>query len=112
MGEDLSMQQLAQTGGYPVNKVIVIVEDGEPQTVAFLTDVDDAMLKLAFNVVGEMTVDTGPYPFITLDVDTMQLIQRLAIDGMDLAADLARCGQDFGHLITHPRPIDLHETLA
>lgn len=105
--------------GYPVGRVIVTVENGVPQVVAFLRVPDAGMLRLAIDAAGTVVIDTAGCTYLAIDADTLRLIGHLAEDGRDLAADLARCWDNglgtwvaYGHLVTHPRPIDLHETLA
>lgn len=118
-GQDHATYHLALTGGYPVNRAIVIVEDGVPEIAAFITIDDGRVLRLNLDAAGAVAIDTEGFTFLTFGADTLRLIGHLAEDGRDLAADLARCWDNdretwvgYGHMVTHPRPIDLHETLA
>jgi hypothetical protein len=110
--QEQELSTLALTGGYPLGRAIVIVENGEPWVTAFILDKGDRLLRLHFHDAGEIIIETGRTPFLEIDSASLRLIRDLAEEGRDLAADLARCRGDFVHLVTHPRPIDLHETLA
>ena len=118
-GHDMMQHLLARTGGYPVDRAIVIVQNGVPQVVAFVRDLDGNVLRLCFDAGGMIAIDSADHAWLFLDAATLQQIGRIAEEARSLAADIARCWDDaretwVGHeyLLTHPHPIDLHETLA
>lgn len=93
MGEFTKLFE-AQTGGYPLNQVLLIeaeTEDGatEPAVVAFFADVEMDVFSVEFGVDGEIIFDTSGYSYLMTSPEQLVQIAEMAEEAKVLQAELS-----------------------
>ncbi len=114
MREDPNAEYYHRTGGYPVNQILVVGDETEPQIMAYVTDAEDDVFRAVWN--GEtLNLQTEDMSHFALSKGTLKVLLNLEKMANNLDEYMFEARQhaeekgdipDFAALIARPRPKD------
>ena len=102
-----------QSGGYPLNQVLVVLVDDEPVVRAFFADDEMDVFAVDYDDAGVIIFHVDDFEYLSINTQQLLRIVELATEAAALSNELRSHWDDeketwvgHEHLITHPNDVD------